>query len=116
MKLASGCFRKMAIALIVIIVIIVIAVIALMIPKEGRKEMQATRTAAPAWKQSPAPRVSAPSRPQVAAPTANPAAVSAPVSIRNCTHARELGVAPVRRGDPGYSRKLDRDGDGIACE
>ncbi|MFL6097992.1 MAG: excalibur calcium-binding domain-containing protein, partial [Blastococcus sp.] len=26
------------------------------------------------------------------------------------------GAAPVRVGDPGYSRKLDRDGDGIGCE
>ncbi|MFF8411833.1 excalibur calcium-binding domain-containing protein [Streptomyces omiyaensis] len=22
----------------------------------------------------------------------------------------------MRAGDPGYSRKLDRDGDGVACE
>ncbi|MEV6633208.1 excalibur calcium-binding domain-containing protein [Actinoplanes sp. NPDC051470] len=22
----------------------------------------------------------------------------------------------MRRGQPGYSRKLDRDGDGVACE
>ncbi|KAB8185251.1 calcium-binding protein, partial [Lysobacter maris] len=26
------------------------------------------------------------------------------------------GAAPVRRGDPGYARHLDRDGDGIGCE
>ncbi|WP_408609695.1 excalibur calcium-binding domain-containing protein [Geodermatophilus chilensis] len=23
---------------------------------------------------------------------------------------------PVHAGDPGYSRKLDRDGDGVTCE
>ena len=34
----------------------------------------------------------------------------------NCSQARAAGAAPVRRGDPGYSRKLDRDGDGIGCE
>lgn len=34
----------------------------------------------------------------------------------NCTAAREAGAAPVRAGDPGYSRKLDRDGDGVGCE
>ncbi|WP_237219958.1 excalibur calcium-binding domain-containing protein [Sphingomonas arenae] len=34
----------------------------------------------------------------------------------NCSAARAAGAAPVRAGDPGYSRKLDRDGDGVACE
>ena len=34
----------------------------------------------------------------------------------NCSTARAAGVAPIKRGDPGYSRKLDRDGDGVACE
>ncbi|WAL40236.1 excalibur calcium-binding domain-containing protein [Brevibacterium sp. BRM-1] len=34
----------------------------------------------------------------------------------NCTAAREAGAAPLHRGDPGYSSKLDRDGDGTACE
>ncbi|MYZ47146.1 excalibur calcium-binding domain-containing protein [Rhizobiales bacterium L72] len=34
----------------------------------------------------------------------------------NCGVARMLDVAPARRGEPGYWRRLDRDGDGIACE
>jgi hypothetical protein len=34
----------------------------------------------------------------------------------NCAAARAAGAAPIRTGDPGYSRKLDRDGDGVACE
>jgi Excalibur calcium-binding domain len=34
----------------------------------------------------------------------------------SCAKARAVGVAPLRRGDRGYSRNLDRDGDGIACE
>lgn len=34
----------------------------------------------------------------------------------NCAAARAAGAAPVRAGDPGYSRKLDRDGDGVGCE
>lgn len=34
----------------------------------------------------------------------------------NCSEARAAGAAPVRSGDPGYSRKLDQDGDGIGCE
>lgn len=34
----------------------------------------------------------------------------------NCSAARIAGAAPVRQGDPGYSRRLDRDGDGVGCE
>ncbi|WP_404339982.1 excalibur calcium-binding domain-containing protein [Sphingomonas sp. MMS12-HWE2-04] len=34
----------------------------------------------------------------------------------NCATARSAGAAPIKRGDPGYSGQLDRDGDGIACE
>ncbi|MFD5618641.1 excalibur calcium-binding domain-containing protein [Streptomyces yangpuensis] len=38
------------------------------------------------------------------------------VSYRNCDAVRAAGAAPIRRGDPGYGRHLDRDGDGIGCE
>lgn len=38
------------------------------------------------------------------------------VSYANCAAVRAAGRAPLRRGDPGYSARLDRDGDGIACE
>jgi hypothetical protein len=34
----------------------------------------------------------------------------------NCSAARAAGAAPVRRGEPGYARHLDRDGDGVGCE
>ncbi|MFB7310894.1 excalibur calcium-binding domain-containing protein [Streptomyces sp. NPDC056192] len=34
----------------------------------------------------------------------------------NCTAVRAAGAAPIRTGDPGYGRHLDRDGDGVACE
>ncbi|MER8002172.1 excalibur calcium-binding domain-containing protein [Streptomyces sp. NPDC095613] len=34
----------------------------------------------------------------------------------NCDAARAAGAAPVRAGDPGYGRHLDRDGDGVGCE
>jgi hypothetical protein len=34
----------------------------------------------------------------------------------NCTAVRQAGAAPIYAGQPGYSRKLDRDGDGVACE
>ncbi|WP_327699052.1 excalibur calcium-binding domain-containing protein [Streptomyces sp. NBC_00459] len=38
------------------------------------------------------------------------------VYYANCTAARAAGAAPVRVGDPGYGRHLDRDGDGVGCE
>jgi hypothetical protein len=34
----------------------------------------------------------------------------------NCAQARAAGAAPVRAGDPGYGRHLDRVGDGVGCE
>ena len=34
----------------------------------------------------------------------------------NCTEAFESGVFNIRRSDPSYQQKLDRDNDGIACE
>lgn len=34
----------------------------------------------------------------------------------NCSAVRAAGKAPIYRGQPGYSSKLDRDGDGIGCE
>lgn len=54
-------------------------------------------------------------------PAASPKPVPAPapagdVYYQNCAAARAAGAAPIRAGQPGYSRQLDRDGDGIACE
>jgi hypothetical protein len=37
-------------------------------------------------------------------------------SAPNCGFARLVGLAPARRGEPGYWKRHDRDGDGIACE
>lgn len=37
-------------------------------------------------------------------------------SFSSCDAARTAGRAPLRQGEPGYSPRLDRDGDGIACE
>ncbi|WP_312219007.1 excalibur calcium-binding domain-containing protein [Sphingobium yanoikuyae] len=50
-----------------------------------------------------------PSRPQ-------PLSSSTRGAFPNCAAARAAGAAPVRAGDPGYGRHLDRDGDGIGCE
>ena len=47
-------------------------------------------------------------------PNAPPGALGG--AFRNCTAARAAGAAPVRAGDPGYGRHLDRDGDGVGCE
>lgn len=56
--------------------------------------------------------------PPAQAPVEQP--VQAPVepafSYENCTAVRAAGAAPIYAGDYGYSRKLDRDGDGVACE
>lgn len=38
------------------------------------------------------------------------------VSYPNCAAARAAGAAPVRVGQPGYGRHLDRDGNGVGCE
>jgi hypothetical protein len=37
-------------------------------------------------------------------------------SAPNCAFARLVGLAPARRGQPGYWERHDRDRDGIACE
>ncbi|WP_308457286.1 excalibur calcium-binding domain-containing protein [Microbacterium sp. Ru50] len=56
--------------------------------------------------------------PVAQAPVAQAPVAQAPASVYydNCTAARYAGAAPVRAGDPGYGRHLDRDGDGIGCE
>ncbi len=36
--------------------------------------------------------------------------------FENCTAAFDAGVFNIKRNDPSYERKLDRDNDGIACE
>jgi hypothetical protein len=38
------------------------------------------------------------------------------VFYKNCDAVRAAGAAPIHAGEPGYSSKLDRDGDGIGCE
>jgi hypothetical protein len=38
------------------------------------------------------------------------------VYYKNCGQARKAGAAPILATEPGYSAKLDADGDGVACE
>ncbi|GAB2860217.1 excalibur calcium-binding domain-containing protein [Nocardioides pacificus] len=47
---------------------------------------------------------------------ANPPAPPVDVYYANCTEVENAGAAPIYAGQPGYSRDLDRDGDGVACE
>lgn len=51
-----------------------------------------------------------------APPAPTPEPTQAPVHFSSCKQAREAGAAPLYRGDPGYSSRLDRDNDGVACE
>jgi len=55
----------------------------------------------------------------VPAPVPAPALAPAPapeVVYANCDAVRAVGAAPIYTGQPGYSRKLARDGDAVACE
>lgn len=53
-------------------------------------------------------------------PTSDPPPVapgaSSSTHYANCAAVRDAGAAPISAGDPGYSRRLDRDGDGVGCE
>nr|WP_240625243.1 DUF1524 domain-containing protein [Kocuria tytonicola] len=57
-----------------------------------------------------APAEPKPVAPQPAAPNEGAG------SFANCAAARAANAAPLYAGSPGYSLKLDRDGDGVACE
>ncbi|WP_407836760.1 excalibur calcium-binding domain-containing protein [Streptomyces sp. DSM 116496] len=59
-----------------------------------------------------------PGHPKPKQPKSGPTPAPGPkdVSYRNCAEARAAGAAPIRRGQPGYSRHLDRDDDGVACD
>ena len=64
---------------------------------------------------APAPYVAPAPAPYVP-PAPAPAPPAAAAYYANCTAVRQAGAAPIYAGQPGYSRKLDRDGDGVACE
>lgn len=44
------------------------------------------------------------------------AAVESSVHYAGCNEVRDLGKAPLYRGQPGYRIGMDGDNDGIACE
>lgn len=62
------------------------------------------------------PRTTEPAPPPDTAPPETAAPETAAVYYSNCDAARDAGAAPIHPGEPGYSTRLDRDGDGLACE
>ncbi len=80
----------------------------------------ASASALPKPAASPAPVKTsspAPTRPPAPAPAVVPTPKPAGEEYyKNCTAVRAAGAAPIHVGELGYSRRLDRDGDGIACE
>lgn len=81
--------------------------------KKKAEEEEAARLAAEQKAKEEAARLAAE---QKAKEEAAAKAAAANVYYKNCSAVKAAGAAPIHTGDPGYSRKLDRDGDGIACE
>lgn len=54
--------------------------------------------------------------PETFAAERNTPAPATSVDYANCSAARVAGAAPIKRGQAGYGRHLDADGDGRACE
>jgi hypothetical protein len=83
-------------------------------PKTTPTPVLTRETPTPTPIQTPKPTTQSPT-PTASRPSEAPA-TQAPVSYQNCAQARAAGKAPLHEGDPGYSRELDRNGDGTACE
>ena len=88
------------------------------VPSEEASEPAAVQhgfmaPAKPDPEQAPAPEP-APEVPEPPAPPAPPVAPQGKPS--SCDEARAWGIAPMTSDSPYYSKKLDRDGDGIACD
>ena len=82
----------------------------------AQADSQPVQAPAPAQTQAAPAPAPAPAQTQ-AAPAPAPAQQSGgDVYYQNCSAVRAAGKAPLYQGQPGYSRKLDRDGDGVACE
>jgi micrococcal nuclease len=83
----------------------------------GAAATSTTKQAAPAvGNPSPRPQPKPKATPKPAPRPVAAAPKPAAASYKNCTEARAAGVTPLHRGEPGYAAKLDRDGDGVACE
>ncbi len=75
---------------------------------------QPPRSSPPTTRTTPMPPAPKPT-PRAPRPTSQ-APQPAGAFYKNCAAVRAAGAAPIYAGQPGYSRKLDRDGDGIGCE
>jgi excalibur calcium-binding domain-containing protein len=97
-------------------------------PKVTATQVVATPADTTPSSTSPVPPTDVPTTPVVATTTQAPAPPPPPVTTTeadpppddvyyaNCDAVRAAGAAPLYRGQPGYRPKLDRDGDGVACE
>jgi len=47
---------------------------------------------------------------------AQPTFANDTIHFSSCTEAWQNGYSDIHRGEPGYSSRLDKDGDGVACE
>lgn len=65
---------------------------------------------------TPEPTVDAPVEEPAPEPPAQPEPAPQQAYYSSCREAKAAGAAPLYRGDPGYRSRLDRDGDGVACE
>jgi hypothetical protein len=79
------------------------------VPPQAAPAQQPAPAAVPAAVPAPAPA-------QVQKAPAPAPAPPAAVYYANCTAVRAAGAAPIHVGQPGYSGRLDRDGDGVGCE
>jgi outer membrane biosynthesis protein TonB len=70
----------------------------------------------PAESESATPTASSTTPEPTTEPTTAPVSTSEAVAYKNCAEVRAAGKAPLRRGDPGFTEELDRNGDGIACD
>lgn len=80
---------------------------------KGSVKPEASATLAPSTTTTEAPTTTSTQAPTTT--TTEAPAASGPV-FANCTAAKAAGYHDIHRGEPGYSTKLDRDGDGVACE
>lgn len=76
------------------------------------------KTAEPTRSPIPPTAVTTKPNPTATKPDPRPTGPGIPTFVfyRNCAAVKEAGAAPIHKGDPGYGRHLDRDGDGIGCE
>jgi hypothetical protein len=64
----------------------------------------------------PAPRKTTTAAKPPSGAAGDAATTSSTVYYQNCNKARRAGALPLHSGEPGYSTKLDKDGNGIACD